>query len=103
MPVLSQQDKQTLQKRFKKDLKRDITLTLVTVRSAGVLVIPGRECPTCPQTQELLQELVALSPKLHLRLYDFYTQAQEAQALGVERVPCILLSGDGEGGSNFKY
>lgn len=103
MPVLSQRDRETLEKRFKKDLNKDVTITLVTVRSAGILVVPGRECPTCPQTQQLVEEVASLSKKLHLRIFDFYIQSQEVQPLGVERVPCIILSARDGAAANVKY
>lgn len=96
MPLLSPEDAKTLKTRFRKELKQDVTLNLFTVRTAGVLVLPGRECPTCPQAQAMLEELTALSPKLHLERYDFYTQAEEAQKRGIERVPCITLTAQGQ-------
>lgn len=102
MPILSPQDKKTLEDRFRKDLREPVSLSLVTVRSSGLLVLPGRECPTCPQTNELLQEMVSLSTKLSLTTLDFYTQSAEAQARGVERIPCILLNTRAFSGSNLK-
>lgn len=103
MPVLSPQDKRTLEDRFKKDLKKNVTITLYTVRSAGLLILPGRDCPTCPQTLELLQEVTSLSPKLHLEVRDFYAQAEEARAAGVDRIPCFTLSTDDQKLPNLKY
>ena len=103
MPVLSPEDQRTLKTRFRKELKRDLTVNLFTVRTSGLLILPGRECPTCPQTQELLEEVVSLSPKLHLQTYDFYTQAEEAQAQGVDRIPCITFTADEQIHSNLKY
>ena len=95
MPHLSADDQRSLQNRFRKELKQDVTINLFTVRSAGLLVVPGRECPTCPQAQGLMEEVTALSPKLHLEMFDFYTQPQEAQARGIDRVPCITLEIEG--------
>ena len=103
MPLLSDDDQRSLKNRFRKELKQDVTINLFTVRSAGLLVVPGRECPTCPQAQELAQEVTALSPKLHLELIDFYTQAEEAQARGVERVPCITLEVEGQPAPQLRF
>ena len=96
MPILSPQDKRTLETRFKKDLDREVTVTLYTVRSAGLLVVPGRECPSCPDALELLSEFAELSPKITLETVDFYTEAQAAQEKGVDRIPCIDLSVKGK-------
>ena len=101
MPIISPQDRQALEERFRKELKRKITLRLFT-QTVGQLFIPGRECPTCPQTQQILEELTSLSPMLELEVVDFYGQAQKAQESGVERIPAIVMSKDGAG-SNVKY
>jgi alkyl hydroperoxide reductase subunit AhpF len=103
VPLLSADDQRNLKNRFRKELKQDVTINLFTVRSAGLLVVPGRECPTCPQAQELVQEVTALSPKLHLELIDFYTQTEVAQARGVERVPCITLMVEGQPAPQLRF
>ena len=100
MALISEQDKADLKRRFRKELKKDVTINFFTT-TPSVLAIPGRECPTCPQTQELLQELTALSPKLHLKEYDFFSETQERDRYGVERIPAIVM--EAEGGSRLKY
>ena len=103
MPVLSPEDAQTLKTRFRKELKQDVTINLFTVRSAGLLVVPGRECPTCPQVQGILEEVAALSPKLRLESFDFYTQPDEPQKRGIERVPCISMVVQGQDEPRLRY
>ena len=103
MSFLSPQDQKALKTRFKKELRRDLKIHLYTMRSAGLLVVPGRECPTCPQTQELLEEVSALSPKLNLETHDIYTDGEEARAQGVQRIPCITFSVDGIIQGNLKF
>ena len=92
MPIISPQDRQTLEERFRKELKRKITLRLFTSQLAGQLFVPGRKCPTCPQTQQLLEELASLSPLLELEMVDFYSQSQTARESGVERIPAIVVT-----------
>ena len=103
MPILSDQDRKTLETRFKKDLKRDITLTLYTVRSVGGLVLPGRECQTCLQTEELLTEMTDISSHINLEIKDFYTEASETQEKGIDRIPCITLQAEGDEPSNLLF
>ena len=103
MPLLSPQDQQALKTRFKKELRKDIAVRLYTMRSAGLLVIPGRECPTCPQARELLEEVCALSPKLTLETHDIYTESEEAREHGVTRIPCITFSVAGQLQDNVKF
>ena len=101
MPVISPQDSDALKKRFSVELKRDVRISLFTLSRAGGLIIPGRECATCGQTQELLEEVAALSPRIKLEVHDFYAQSDEAKARGVERIPAVVMGADGR--SNVKY
>ncbi len=100
MPVMPDKDQKALKDRFKRELKNDVTIRLFTQKTFG-LTIPGRECRYCDQTQQLMEELTTLSPKLHLEVKDFYSQTQEAKDAGVERIPAILLTATG--GSNVKF
>ena len=89
-PLISDRDKTQLKRTFRKDLTGEVNLRLFTQKPSPVTV-PGRECKSCPQTQQLMEELSALSPKLHLETIDFYQDTQSARDYGVERIPAILL------------
>ncbi len=99
MPMISEADRQSLRQRFDEHLRDEVTIKLFTQSTArSLLVVPGRQdCTYCQQTQEMAQELVELSPLLKLEVYDFHSQAEEARALGVERIPALVL-GDGTDG-----
>ena len=99
-PLISDQDKVQLKRTFRKDLTRDVYLRLFTQRPSPV-TIPGRECRYCAQTQQLMEELSALSPKLHLETIDFYQESQLAKDHGVARIPAIEFGG--EGASRLKF
>ncbi|MDE2802947.1 MAG: thioredoxin family protein [Chloroflexota bacterium] len=103
MPLLSDQDRKALETRFKKDLKRDVNMTLYTVRNVGGLILPGRECPTCPQTEQFLTEVAAASKRLHLTVKDVFADVDDAREHGIERVPCITLHGEGEESDNLLF
>ena len=100
MPLVSDQDKADLKRRFRKELKRDVTIKLFTT-TPSPLTLPGRDCPTCPQTQGLLQDLAALSPKLRLETYDFFSPAAQEESRSVERIPAIVM--DCDTGSRLKF
>jgi len=101
MAAIPEGEKKDLKRRLKKDLKSDVTIKLFT-RQASILTIPGRqECPYCVQTQQLMEEMVELSPKLNLEVFDFYGQPEEVKVHGVERIPAIVMSANGD--SNIKY
>ncbi len=90
--LISNQDKTELKRAFRKDLTGEVKLRLFTQRPSPIK-IPGRECPSCPHTQQLVEELSALSPKLRLEITDFYQDAQAASEHGVARIPALLLGG----------
>ena len=100
MPIIAEKYQDTLKERLKRELKKDVTITLFTQRTLG-LTIPGRECRHCDDTQKLMEELTALSPKLHLLTKDFYTSTEEARESGVERIPAIILTADAT--SNVRF
>lgn len=90
MPIIPNRDRDDLKRDFRKELKDDVTIRLFS-QGSSLLAIPGRECKYCPQTQELMEELTSLSPKLHLEVYDFYNHVAEREQYGVERIPAIVM------------
>lgn len=99
MPLISDQDQQTLQKLFE-GLESDVTITNFTQHDS-LLIIPGQECDYCKETRELLEEVTALSDKLHLETKDFVRDKQEADSLGVTRIPAFVLQGRARGKVRF--
>jgi alkyl hydroperoxide reductase subunit AhpF len=102
MALLSDQDRAALTERFDTTLEADVKVKLFTQSLArSLLVLPGQEQPTneyMKVTQELLQELVDISPKLSLQIYDAYGDgADEAKRLEIQQLPAIVI-GDDEGG-----
>ena len=88
--LISDQDKAQIKRTFRKDLKADVYLRFFT-HQPSLLTVPGRECPTGPQAQQLLEELSALSPKLHLEIFDFYAKPDVADQFGVDKIPAVAV------------
>ena len=99
MSLISEKDQQTLQKLFE-ELEGDVTITNFLQRESP-LIIPGQECDYCKETRELLEEVTALSDKLHLETKDFVRDKQEADNLGVTRIPGFVLQGSCQGTIRF--
>lgn len=95
MPMISPGDQHTIRKLFE-ELEGDVTITNFTRRESPVL-IPGQECGYCQETRELLEEVTTLSDKLHLETKDFVRNKQEADRLGVTRIPAFVLQGRAKG------
>lgn len=96
MPILSDSNKQQLRERFERDLKGEVKVNLFTQRESPI-IIPGRDCPTCKDTGELLEEVTSLSDKLELEVHDFHAEQEQAASLGIDRIPAFLLEGDAKG------
>ena len=101
MPILQERDREAVLERLNEELKQDVNMTLYTKKDLSGLYIPGRECETCAPTQQLLEELVELSPHLHLVVEDFYANREEAKSHGIDKIPAIIISGNGE--ENVRY
>ena len=86
-------DQATLKRNFRKDLKGEVALRLFT-QLPSPIAIPGRDCKYCPQTQQMMEELVSLSPKLNLETVDFYAEPAVAEEHGITRIPAIVIGSD---------
>jgi glutaredoxin-like protein len=100
MALISPEDRQTLQTLFTKELQDDVNITYFTQRES-MLIIPGQECAYCKDTRELLEELAGISEKLHLTVKDFVRDEQEAQNMGITRIPAFILEGHTKGAVRY--
>jgi alkyl hydroperoxide reductase subunit AhpF len=55
----------------------------------------------CAQTQELLEEVAALSDKLKLTVHEISSAREQAFAMGVNRVPAFVFEGAARGRVRF--
>jgi len=51
------------------------------------------ECIFCRETRGLLQELAPLSDKLSLEVYDFISDKEPVQKLGIDKIPATAILG----------
>ena len=101
VPIIQQRDRKAVEARFSTELKRDVSLTLYTQSSAGGLFVPGRQCQYCGPTQELVEEVSDLSPRIHLEVVDFYQNRDDAVSRGVERIPALVIGNGQNGAARF--
>ena len=92
MALLSDANRKELGEIFERDLVGDVKVNFFT-QGGGLIVIPGRECPTCTETGELVEEVTSLSEKLELTIHDVYADQEAASSAGIERIPAIVLEG----------
>jgi len=96
MPLISPEDRRTLETLFAQELQDDVTIIYFT-QHESVMTVRGQECATCKDTRELLEEVTAISEKLHLHVKDFVRDEQEAQRLGITHIPAFILQGHARG------
>jgi glutaredoxin-like protein len=100
MPLISPEDRRTLETLFAQELRDDVTIIYFT-QHESVMTVRGQECATCKDTRELLEEVTAISEKLHLQVKDFVRDEQEAQRLGITHIPAFILQGHARGTVRF--
>jgi alkyl hydroperoxide reductase subunit AhpF len=93
MPFLSPENQSEIKTIFA-DLSGDVRLLFFTQRDSP-LIIPGQDCPTCKDTRALLEEVVALSEKLHLEIHEISPGSEIAQEHGIDRVPALVMTAEG--------
>ena len=96
MSMISEKDQQVLRDLFAERMTEDVTMTYFGQRESA-LIVPSHECAYCQETRELLSELGELSDKLRLEVKDFVRDEAEATALGVGRIPALVLDGRNKG------
>jgi glutaredoxin-like protein len=62
----------------------------------AVVFTQEMECQFCRETRQLLEELAGLTDKLEVEVKDFIKDEAEAKKLGVDKIPAVVLLGQGE-------
>jgi alkyl hydroperoxide reductase subunit AhpF len=95
--LLSEADQNEI-KRIFEDLSGDVRLEFFTQHESPIF-IPGKEdCPTCKDARQLLEEVAALSDKLHLEIHEVTPDSEVARERKVDRVPALIMTAEGVNG-----
>ena len=81
MALLKDQDRLQLQAELKK-LQAPVKLVFIT---------QSLNCEYCPTTQQILEEVTALSDKIQLQTYNFAIDREQVAAYKITRVPAIAV------------
>jgi alkyl hydroperoxide reductase subunit AhpF len=81
MALISPADQARLREEFDK-MRRGVRLLFFT---------QTLECETCPQTDQILRELTALSDRISIEEVNFLLEPDRAAPLGIDRVPAIAI------------
>jgi len=91
MHVLSERDADAVRTRLA-PLAGPVRLVFFTEGGAG-LVVPGRECPSCGETQRLLEDVASCSELLTLEIHDRLRDPEAFAGYGIDKVPGLALVG----------
>jgi glutaredoxin-like protein len=59
------------------------------------------ECEFCAETRQLVEEIARLSDKVEAEVYNFVTDREKANELGVDKIPAIAVIGAQDYGVRF--
>ncbi len=86
-------EQELIRQRFAQDLKGPVKIDLFTVRSLPVYVPGRRECPTCPDMEQLLTEIARLSERIDLRIFELGKHRDLEERYGITEVPTGVVRG----------
>jgi len=92
MAIISDEDKEYIKSRFKKEMEKEVRVIFFT---------QDFECQFCRETGEILKELKSLTDKIKLEVHEFQKEKELAEKYGVDKIPAILLFGEKEYGIRF--
>ncbi|MBP6875956.1 MAG: thioredoxin family protein [Candidatus Eisenbacteria bacterium] len=84
MPLIKDQDKPQIRKLFER-LSQDVKLIMFT---------QDHECQFCEMTRTLIEEVVALSPKLAAEIHDFAKEPELAAHYHIDKIPAVAVVGE---------
>jgi glutaredoxin-like protein len=90
MALLKPADADAIRQRFQNELVDEVTIRLYTASSTG-LTVPGWECEYCPATQQLLEEVAALDPRVKVEVHSMAAEGDAGHPLPVDRVPAVVI------------
>jgi glutaredoxin-like protein len=59
------------------------------------------ECDYCAETRQLVEEIAELSDQLMVEVYNFVTDKEKAEELGIDKIPAIAVVGAEDYGVRF--
>jgi glutaredoxin-like protein len=90
--MLNDKDRRFLEDYLKGGLSGPVTIKLFT---------QAISCQFCKETQQLMEEVAALSDKIELQIYNFVTDREVAEAHGIRRIPATVIMGTKDYGIRF--
>ena len=102
MALLSEKDVAFLRDTFERQMVRDVTIALFTQRETRI-AISGSDhlLQSCAQANQIMEEVAALSDKIHLEVYDHRLDVDKLREHSIDRLPAMILGADGDRPARF--
>lgn len=100
MPFLNEQDAAFVRRRLDEQLVHDVTLEFFAP-STGGLTLPGQDGQIAEYTRQILTEVAALSPRVHLTVHSLIAEPDVAGRFGITRAPATAIIGARDYGVRF--
>ena len=91
MTIIAEKDRPTVRDLLARELVEDVELLLFARGRSRGAVAEGQDGQSCEETRELLEELVALSDRLHLTPRDVDAEPAAAARYNVRAVPTVIV------------
>jgi glutaredoxin-like protein len=104
MEMLNTQVREATQNKLSQEMADKVSLVLFTQEPSRLVlpgVLRGQECLYCRETRQLLEEIISLSDKLELVVYDFVADKEKAADYGIDKIPALAVLGAGDLGLRF--
>jgi glutaredoxin-like protein len=101
MAILDKETREATRARFEAELSAPVRIVLFTKAPKKLVLIgtlKGQDCYFCKETRQLLEEVADLSGRISLEVLDIEAAADKAAAYGIDKVPGIVLLGEGDRG-----
>ena len=92
MPILEEKDRRKVSEMLSKGMKENVKLVVFTQEF---------ECDFCKETRSIAEELSELNSKISVETYDLMKDSEKAKEYGVERIPAIVIVGNGNKGVRY--
>jgi glutaredoxin-like protein len=92
MPILEEKDRQKVSEILSKGMKDEVKLVVFTQEF---------ECDFCKETREIAEELASINRKIAVETFDLLKDSEKAKEYGVERIPALVVKGDGGNGVRY--
>jgi glutaredoxin-like protein len=91
--MIPEREQRVIQQRLAEGLTGRVRIDYFTQKPSPI-VIPGREeCRFCGEVEGALRDIASLHEKISLQIHEFADSQNEAERLGVKRVPCTVIRG----------